>query len=196
MNRTLARRDPIHYLPFEKWPDEDTETYAIFLGYCKSPEGMLPTDYLLAAGHPEYLSEAIFRGWMQRKDAYQKWMDSQRRQKVLNLLEEHLVAIRNRLPYLQQREEWARKREAEILSIKNPNPKATLSSLYERAIKETNQSIELLLEVVEALEPSSGINIQNIVAGMPSPVADKIVTMQKTWGEPDATQDESAEPPQ
>lgn len=204
MNRTLisSNRDSSKLLPFEKWPDEDEQEYAAFLGYCRDANGLMPSEFLQKVHQEDLIPNAILRGWMQRKDAYLKWADSQRREKVLSLLERYLEQVKTRLPSMIEREEKMRQLEVTMLEGRDtiptvdgakkksskPKPPALLQD-YSKALRETNEQIGVLLRIVKALEPDSGINIQNIVSTLGVVPASKAEDIQRMWGDPDQLSD-------
>lgn len=190
MSRSIIANEASKLLAFEKWPDEEEDEYEVFLAYCHNMDGLTPDEFLKQIEQTELVPYAILRGWMQRKDAYIRWADVQRRQKTLGLLEKYLEQVKKRLPYIIQREEemrLAEQKHLELSKLEGNEAKPTLLRAYSTAIRETNEQIGILVRIVKALEPDTGINIQNIVSAIGALPVDKAEEIKRAWGDPAET---------
>lgn len=189
MSKALIKPPDNAPLPysFDQFSDESDDEYAAFAGYCAVIGPVTPREYLLSVNRPDLLIRSQLHGWIQRRDAYFRWADTQRRQEVMAVLGKYLNHLRDRLPYLVKREQYMQNLENGNLTSdeKYMEKRKYLNRSYAIAMQQTNGNIELLLKVVKALEPDSGINIQNVIANMPQPAQDKISAMAAQWGEPD-----------
>jgi len=186
MNRSIVKMGSgSSNYSFEQFPDETQDEYQLFVDYCKADTVVTPAEFLFEKAPQELIIKAQMNGWMQRRDNFYKWMDTQRRQLALRVLDKHLSVVTSRLPYLIKREDRARMIESKLMD-ETGNVKFTAA--LRRSVDETNKNIDLLLRVVKALEPASSlVNVTNTAMSISGEASDRIAKMQQQWGDPEVS---------